>query len=57
MRILEDKFSDLKEQQHKILFGQRDNEEEDEMISSQVIESSNPLEMTNKTNNLNMLSP
>jgi hypothetical protein len=57
MRILEDKFSDLKEQQHKILFGQRDNEEEDETISSQVIESSNPMEMTNKTNNLNMLSP
>ena len=52
-KILEEQFKDLKEQQHKILFGNRDEEDEDEGTSN-ILESTNPIETSLKND---MLSP
>ena len=58
VKTLEEQFRDLKEQQHKILFGNRDNDDEDnenqEGETSNALESTNPIDMAFKND---MMSP
>lgn len=49
VKTLEEQFRDLKEQQHKILFGNRDNDDEEIPDTSNPLESTNQMEMTLKS--------
>lgn len=49
VKTLEEQFRDLKEQQHKILFGNRDNEDEEAAETSNAIESTNQMDKTLKS--------
>ncbi len=49
VKTLEEQFRDLKEQQHKILFGNRDNDDEEVPDTSNALESTNQMEMTLKS--------
>ncbi len=49
VKTLEEKFRDLKEQQHKILFGNRDNDDEEVPDTSNALEYTNQMEMTLKS--------
>lgn len=49
VKTLEEQFRDLKEQQHKILFGNRDNEDEEAAETTNALESTNQMDMTLKS--------